>query len=116
MRVGYTPIHVSVLILGVLSTYSNCSDAHSLMLRFARYGTQFKMMILLNCSEASTRVFGSIMIKQKANLCIAKCSPSKGMGSACIYCAIAKCASPILHMIACDSAKNARVHLLLKNK
>ena len=66
MRVGYTPIHVSVLILGVSSTYSNCSDAHSLKLRFTRYGTQFKVMILLNCSEASTRVFGRVMLKKKS--------------------------------------------------
>lgn len=43
MRVGYTPIHVSVLILGVSSTYSDCSDANNLMLRFARCSNTVKV-------------------------------------------------------------------------
>ena len=43
MRVGYTPIHASVLILDVPSTYSDCSDENNhLTLRFARCSNTVK--------------------------------------------------------------------------
>ena len=63
----YTRIHDSASVLHMLSTHSRHGDEDSLHATLCQLQQLSQgVVILLNCSEAGARVFGSVMLQQKS--------------------------------------------------